>query len=99
MTTSSGPSRRRTSTRLSTDCCAGRTTTRPSRSISRSSPERLPWKQKKPDSELATSTGYQEVEDRLESLHSELTETLSALDDEDFRAAFTALDSGGEDRA
>ena len=48
----------------------------------------------KPTSELEKSDEYAKLIEELDGLSDVLSATLSELDDEDFRAAFNALDSG-----
>lgn len=45
----------------------------------------------KPESELAESEQFQDLEARIESLRADLDETLAGFDDEDFEAAFRDL--------
>ncbi|MFB6121650.1 MAG: HalX domain-containing protein [Halobacteriaceae archaeon] len=49
----------------------------------------------KPASELEASEEYAELEGELDELGDALTDTFAQLDDEDFRAAFEALDTDG----
>jgi DNA-binding response OmpR family regulator len=48
----------------------------------------------KPDSELANSAEFTELEDRMEELRSDLDETIAGFDDDDFVAAFRELGDG-----